>query len=74
MNPLPEMTNFRTRRTDDGILHLVFDMPDRSMNVFSNKAIHEIEAFAGWLGQSDVAGVVVSSGKPGAFCAGAYLT
>lgn len=74
MNPLPEMTNFRTRQTEDGILHLVFDMPDRSMNVFSNKAIHEIEAFADWLGQSDVAGVVISSGKPGAFCAGADLT
>ena len=74
MNPLPEMTNFRTRQTEDGILHLVFNMPDRSMNVFSNKAIHEIAAFADWLGQSDVAGVVVSSGKPGAFCAGADLT
>jgi 3-hydroxyacyl-CoA dehydrogenase/enoyl-CoA hydratase/3-hydroxybutyryl-CoA epimerase len=73
MNPLPEMTNFRTRRTEDGILHLVFDMPDRSMNVFTNKAIHEIDAFAGWLEQSDVTGVVVSSGKPAAFCAGADL-
>jgi 3-hydroxyacyl-CoA dehydrogenase/enoyl-CoA hydratase/3-hydroxybutyryl-CoA epimerase len=73
MNAVPEMTNFRTRRTQDDILHLVFDMPDRSMNVFSNKAIHEINAFADWLAQSDVAGVVISSGKPGAFCAGADL-
>ena len=74
MPSLPEMTNFRTRRTEDGILHLVFDMPGRSMNVFSNQAIHEIEAFAGWLKGSDVAGVVVSSGKTTAFCAGADLT
>ncbi|PSJ57763.1 enoyl-CoA hydratase-related protein [Kumtagia ephedrae] len=74
MSALPEMTNFRTRRTEDGILHLVFDMPDRSMNVFSNRAIHEIDAFADWLKGADVAGVVVSSGKPGAFCAGADLT
>jgi len=73
MPALPEMTNFRTRRTQDGILHLIFDMPDRSMNVFTNKAIHEIEAFADWLAQSDVLGVVISSGKPDAFCAGADL-
>ncbi|MGO4843387.1 hypothetical protein AB4144_65040, partial [Rhizobiaceae sp. 2RAB30] len=63
MTGLPEMTNFRTSLTDDGILHLVFDMPDRSMNVFSNRAIHEIEAFADWLKRSDIRGVVVSSGK-----------
>lgn len=74
MTGLPEMTNFRTRRTDDGILHLVFDMPDRSMNVFSNRAIHEIEAFADWLKLSDIRGVVVSSGKSNAFCAGADLS
>lgn len=73
MSELPKMANFRTRRTDDGILHLIFDMPDRSMNVFSNQAIHEIEAFADWLKGSDVAGVVISSGKSNAFCAGADL-
>ncbi|BCH23455.1 hypothetical protein MesoLjLc_31660 [Mesorhizobium sp. L-8-10] len=74
MTGLPEMTNFGTSRTEDGILHLVFDMPDRSMNVFSNKAIHEIEAFADWLRRSDIRGVVVSSGKSNAFCAGADLS
>lgn len=74
MSDLPTMNNFKTRRTEDGILHLVFDMPDRSMNVFSNEAIHEIEAFATWLSGSDVAGVVISSGKTTAFCAGADLT
>lgn len=74
MSDLPAMANFRTSRTDDGILHLVFDMPGRTMNVFSNQAIHEIEAFANWLETSDVLGVVVSSGKSNAFCAGADLT
>ncbi len=74
MSDLPKMANFRTTKMDDGILHLVFDMPDRSMNVFSNQAIHEIEAFADWLKGADVAGVVVSSGKANAFCAGADLT
>ncbi|WP_417725658.1 enoyl-CoA hydratase-related protein [Salipiger sp.] len=73
MSDLPKMNNFRTERTGDGILHLIFDMPGRSMNVFSNEAIHEAEAFADWLKGSDVRGVVISSGKPGAFCAGADL-
>lgn len=74
MSSAPSMINFGTRTTQDGILHLVFDMPGRSMNVFSNEAIHEIEAFADWLRTADVAGVVVSSGKANAFCAGADLT
>ncbi|MGV0819079.1 enoyl-CoA hydratase-related protein [Martelella sp. AMO21009] len=73
MSDLPKMTNFRTGRTEDGILHLIFDMPGRSMNVFSNAAIHEAEAFADWLAGADVSGVVISSGKSGAFCAGADL-
>lgn len=74
MSGLPEMTNFRSSRTEDGVLHLVFDMPDRSMNVFSNQAIHEIETFADWLKTSDALGVVISSGKSNGFCAGADLT
>lgn len=74
MSALPQMSNFRTRMSEDNIVHLVFDMPDRSMNVFTNKAIQEIEVFADWLEKSDVAGVVISSGKAGAFCAGADLS
>lgn len=73
MNRLPALREFRAEKTEDNILHLVFDMPGRSMNVFSNAAIHEIEAFATWLGGSDLRGVVISSGKPTAFCAGADL-
>ena len=70
---IPAMQQFRTETTADGILHLIFDAPGRSMNVFSNAAIHEIEAFANWLPGSDVRGVVVRSGKASAFCAGADL-
>lgn len=73
MHDLPEMTNFRTEPAGDGILHLIFDMPDRSMNMFTNRAIHEIESFADWLKQSDVTGIVIRSGKPDAFCVGADL-
>lgn len=73
-NPLPELTQFRVEPQENGLIHFVFDCPDRSMNVFSNKAIHELGAFAEWLHRSDVRGVVVRSGKASGFCAGADLT
>src|SRR5438477_11824019 len=69
----PELKQFRVERSTNGVLHLVFDMPGRSMNVFSNAAIAELGMFASWLAQSDVAGVVIRSGKTSAFCAGADL-
>ncbi|HEX9213304.1 MAG TPA: enoyl-CoA hydratase-related protein [Bradyrhizobium sp.] len=68
-----ELKQFRIEMSGTGVLHLIFDMPDRSMNVFSNAAIEELGLFADWLKQSDVAGVVISSGKSSAFCAGADL-
>jgi 3-hydroxyacyl-CoA dehydrogenase/enoyl-CoA hydratase/3-hydroxybutyryl-CoA epimerase len=68
----PYLTEFRIEPGGGGVIHLVFDAPDRSMNVFSNRAIHELGAFARWLKTADVTGVVVRSGKP-AFCAGADL-
>jgi enoyl-CoA hydratase/carnithine racemase len=73
MQPAPELKEFRIEMLDDGIAHLIFDMPDRTMNVFSNAAIHEAEAFADWLPRSGLKGVLVSSGKTTAFCAGADL-
>src|SRR6201997_858468 len=69
----PELKQFRIELSPDHVLHLVFDMPGRTMNVFSNAAIEELGKFADWLPKSDVAGVVVRSGKPSAFCAGADL-
>jgi 3-hydroxyacyl-CoA dehydrogenase/enoyl-CoA hydratase/3-hydroxybutyryl-CoA epimerase len=69
----PELKQFRSEASSNGVLHLVFDMPGRSMNVFSNAAIEELGQFADWLRQSDVTGVVIRSGKSSAFCAGADL-
>jgi len=69
----PELKQFRIEQPGNGVLHLVFDMPGRSMNVFSNAAIGELGRFADWLPKSDVTGVVIRSGKPSAFCAGADL-
>ncbi len=70
----PAMEQFRLEFQDNGLLHLIFDAPGRTMNVFSNAAIHELKAFAAWLGASDVRGVLVRSGKENGFCAGADLT
>lgn len=72
-NDVPLLRQFTILPAREGIIHLVFDMPDRTMNVFSNAAIHELGQFAAWLKTSDVRGVVVRSGKVNAFCAGADL-
>src|ERR1700756_5194051 len=73
MPEAPELKQFRIEQNGNGVLHLIFDMPGRSMNVFSNAAIEELGRFADWLPESGVAGVVIRSGKPSAFCAGADL-
>lgn len=73
MMAVPELKQFRVELTEQRVLHLIFDMPSRSMNVFSNAAIEELGLFADWLKQGDVAGVVIRSGKTSAFCAGADL-
>ena len=69
MPEAPELKQFRIEQNGNGVLHLIFDMPGRSMNVFSNAAIEELGRFADWLPESGVAGVVIRSGKPSAFCA-----
>lgn len=73
MAALGILQQFRIERSENNVLHFVFDMPGRPMNVFSNAAIGELTAFSQWLRGSDVKGVVIRSGKPSAFCAGADL-
>src|SRR5262249_29052904 len=69
----PDFKQFRIELSENRVLHLIFDAPGRSINVFSNAAIEELGLFADWLRQSDVPGVVIRSGKSSAFCAGADL-
>src|SRR5258705_14017520 len=73
MHALGKLQQFRAERSENNVLHLVFDMPGPPMNVFSNAAIAELAIFSRWLRDSDVRRVVVRSGKPSAFCAGADL-
>ena len=70
---LPTLHQFRVEPARDGLIHFVFDMPGRTMNVFSNEAIRELGLFARWLRDAEVRGVVARSGKDNAFCAGADL-
>src|SRR4030088_1711885 len=72
-HPLPKLDQFRLEIKDNGLVHLIFDAPGRTMNVFSEAAIVELGAFARWLAASDVRGAVIRSGKDSAFCAGADL-
>jgi len=65
--------NFRLEFTEQNIVHLKFDSPGRSMNVFSDAAIADVGEFAAWVKSSSAAGIVVRSGKASAFCAGADL-
>lgn len=69
----PELEQFRLEFRDNGLVHLIFDAPDRTMNVFSNAAINELGLFGRWLARSEARGVVLRSGKDTAFCAGADL-
>ena len=70
----PALSQFRIEPQANGLIHLVFDCPGRTMNVFSNQAIHELGQFAAWLHGTAVRGVVIRSGKGSGFCAGADLT
>ena len=70
---LPKLEQFRIELKDNGLVHLVFDAPGRSMNVFSDAAIVEIGLFARWLAEADVRGALIRSGKESGFCAGANL-
>ena len=40
--PAAELSEFRLERKDNGLVHVVFDAPGRTMNVFSEAAIVEI--------------------------------
>ena len=58
----------------DGIAHAVFDVPGRSMNTLTGKAIADIIAITKEVAENDkITGLVISSGKASGFCAGADL-
>ncbi len=73
MTAPPELTEFRLEFPGNGLVHVVFDAPGRTMNVFSEAAIVEIGRIARWLEDADVRGALIRSAKTTGFCAGANL-
>lgn len=68
-----ELKSFSFDVDSEGIAVVVWDMPDRSMNLLTEETIAEIGVIAGRLeDDSAITGLVITSGKP-AFCAGADL-
>ena len=64
--------HFRFEREDDGLGLLTFDSPGEKVNKYAADALEELD---GWLGElasrGDVKALVLLSGKPGIFIAGA---
>ncbi|HEX4496696.1 MAG TPA: 3-hydroxyacyl-CoA dehydrogenase NAD-binding domain-containing protein [Thermoanaerobaculia bacterium] len=56
----------------DRLATLTFDSPDRKVNVFTREAFQELEAILQELGgRKDIGALILLSGKPGSFIAGA---
>ncbi|MBC8130704.1 MAG: enoyl-CoA hydratase/isomerase family protein [Rhizobiaceae bacterium] len=67
-------TNFTIETDADGIALVTWDMKDRSMNVFTEEVMDELDAMIGtFAGDAAVKGVVITSGKDGTFTGGADL-
>jgi 3-hydroxyacyl-CoA dehydrogenase/enoyl-CoA hydratase/3-hydroxybutyryl-CoA epimerase len=65
---------WRAARGPDGVTTLWFDSPGRSQNVLDVAALDELDARLSEIADDDsIRGVLVRSGKPGGFCAGADL-
>jgi 3-hydroxyacyl-CoA dehydrogenase/enoyl-CoA hydratase/3-hydroxybutyryl-CoA epimerase len=68
------LVNFQWNQDNDGIVTLVWDVPDRTLNVLSMAAIAELTEAADKLtSDAGIRGLVITSAKSGGFCAGADL-
>ncbi|TIV17254.1 MAG: 3-hydroxyacyl-CoA dehydrogenase, partial [Mesorhizobium sp.] len=67
-------TNFTLDVDADGIALITWDMPDRSMNVFTEEVMRELNAIVDTVaGDAAIKGAVITSGKDG-FSGGADIT
>ena len=67
--------NFTVETDADGIALVTWDMPGRSMNVFTVEVMNELEAIIEATAKdAGCKGVVITSGKKGSFSGGADLT
>lgn len=68
------MKNIEVSIQPDGVAHLVLDVQDQKVNSLSTTVLRELKEFATELSQnSEVKALIIKSGKPGIFVAGADL-
>src|SRR5690606_38726905 len=73
-SPMANYTNFTVETGSDGIALVTWNMPDKSMNVFTEEVMNELEQIVDQTTADEaVKGVVVTSGKE-TFSGGADLT
>ncbi|MEH6717921.1 MAG: 3-hydroxyacyl-CoA dehydrogenase NAD-binding domain-containing protein [Aurantimonas endophytica] len=66
--------NFKIDTDADGIALITWDMPDRSMNVFTAEVMDEIDRIVDAVAADEaVKGAIITSGKRGSFTGGADL-
>ena len=62
------LTQFRFEIDQDQIAHLIWDMPDKSMNVFTETTLDELDQVVDYIAKTDaIQGCVISSGKVDSF-------
>jgi len=67
-------TAFQFEELDGGVGLITFDVPGKSVNTFSQPVLAELEQLVTQLeGRKDLRGLLLKSGKPGQFIAGADL-
>ena len=59
--PPPDLKEFRIEFPGNGLAHIVFDAPGRTMNVFSEAAIVEIGLIARWLEEADILSKLITT-------------
>jgi 3-hydroxyacyl-CoA dehydrogenase/enoyl-CoA hydratase/3-hydroxybutyryl-CoA epimerase len=69
-----DLENFTWNQDADGIVTLAWDVPGRSMNVLTTAGVGDLALVAEKVASdSDITGLVITSGKTTGFCAGAAL-
>src|SRR6187549_3929315 len=67
-------TAFRLTFPESDVALISFDLPGKGANILSRQAIEELAVLLDQVeSRSDLAGLVIKSGKPGTFIAGADI-
>ena len=64
---------FRLELAKDGVATLTFDLPNEKVNMFSRAVLAELDDVLNELAGMPAIGLMVCSGKPGQFIAGAKI-